>query len=291
MKVAVATDTNSGMFEEEAKKMNIGMVRMPIVIDEEMLFEGVDIDEESFFEALYSGKDVTTSQPSPGSVMEVWDELLDQGYDEVVYIPMSSALSGSCETAIMLADDYEGKVQVVDCKRISVTQLDAVLTAVKLAEKGLSAKEIKDHLEETSSDSGIYVAVDTLEFLKKGGRITPAVYTIGTALNIKPILSLDGGKLDSFAIVISLKHAMPKMISAIKKDIETKFHDDWQHIKIYCAGAGLIKEEIAAYLHQINKAFSDQEVSYSSLPLSICTHVGKGAIGIGFTYQKDEALL
>lgn len=174
MKTAVVTDTNSGITAELGKELGVYVVPMPVMIDGKTYYEGVNLTQEAFFQSLMSGGDITTSQPSPGDVMELWDSVLTEGYDELVYIPMSSGLSNSCASAIILAGDYEGRVQVADNHRISVTQYASILDALKLAKEGKNAFEIKKALEAAAYDASIYIAVDTLEFLKKGGRITPA---------------------------------------------------------------------------------------------------------------------
>ena len=195
MKTAVMTDTNSGIMKAEADSMGIFLIPMPVIIDDETHYEGIDLTEDSFYGSLTGGQNVSTSQPSPGDLMDLWDDILEQGYDEIIHIPMSSGLSASCSTAISLSDDYDGKVQVADNHRISVTQRESVMHAKKLAEAGKSAKEIKEVLEAEAYNSSIYIAVDTLEFLKKGGRVTAAGAALGSVLNIKPILTIQGGKL------------------------------------------------------------------------------------------------
>ena len=195
MKTAVMTDTNSGIMKAEADSMGIFLIPMPVIIDDETHYEGIDLTEDSFYGSLTGGQNVSTSQPSPGDLMDFWDDILEQGYDEIIHIPMSSGLSASCSTAISLSDDYDGKVQVADNHRISVTQRESVMHAKKLAEAGKSAKEIKEVLEAEAYNSSIYIAVDTLEFLKKGGRVTAAGAALGSVLNIKPILTIQGGKL------------------------------------------------------------------------------------------------
>ena len=192
MKTAVMTDTNSGIMKAEADSMGIFLIPMPVIIDDETHYEGIDLTEDSFYGSLTGGQNVSTSQPSPGDLMDLWDDILEQGYDEIIHIPMSSGLSASCSTAISLSDDYDGKVQVADNHRISVTQRESVMHAKKLAEAGKSAKEIKEVLEAEAYNSSIYIAVDTLEFLKKGGRVTAAGAALGSVLNIKPILTIQG---------------------------------------------------------------------------------------------------
>lgn len=220
MKTAVVTDSNSGITQEEAKKEGIFILPMPVIVDGVTRYEGQDLTQEMFYGSLTSGIDVTTSQPSPGDVMDLWDKVLAGGYEELVYIPMSSGLSNSCETAILLSDDYDGKVQVVDNHRISVTQREAVMEAVRLVAAGTSAKAVKEDLEARAYDSSIYITVDTLEYLKKGGRVTPAGAAIGAVLNIKPVLTIQGERLDAFAKVRGMRKGKDKMIEALKKDFQ-----------------------------------------------------------------------
>ena len=216
MKTAVVTDTNSGITAELGKELGVYVVPMPVMIDGKTYYEGVNLTQEAFFQSLMSGGDITTSQPSPGDVMELWDSVLTEGYDELVYIPMSSGLSNSCASAIILAGDYEGRVQVADNHRISVTQYASILDALKLAKEGKNAFEIKKALEAAAYDASIYIAVDTLEFLKKGGRITPAAAAAGSVLNIKPILTIQGDRLDAFTKVRGTKRCRAKLIEALK---------------------------------------------------------------------------
>ena len=244
MKTAVMTDSNSGISRREAEKLGIFSLPMPVIINGETCYEGVDLTQEMFYESLKGGKDVSTSQPSPGEVMGMWDEILAGGYDEIVHIPMSSGLSNSCEAAISLAAEYDGKVQVVDNHRISVTLRESVLEARELAESGLSAREIKKELEERAYDSIIYIAVDTLEFLKKGGRVTPAAAALGAVLNIKPVLTIQGERLDAFAKVRGMKKGKHRMLEALKNDLATRFQGvDMSRVVIGGAGAGLSAEE------------------------------------------------
>ena len=195
-KIAIATDSNSGITQAQAKELGIFVLPMPFMINEETFYEDITLDQEGFYEKLESGADVVTSQPSPESVLNLWKEILEN-YDEIVHIPMSSGLSGSCQSAMMLAEDFDGKVQVVNNQRISVTQRQSALDALMLAERGLDAVEIKDALEADKFNSSIYIMLDTLYYLKKGGRITPAAAAIGTLLKLKPVLQIQGEKLDA----------------------------------------------------------------------------------------------
>ncbi len=287
MRTAIVTDTNSGITKEIAKDWGIYVIHMPIIINDETFYEGDTISEEDFFAALSSDKQISTSQPSPGDVMDLWDQLLDNGYDEVVYIPMSSGLSNSCAAATGYAQDYEGKVQVVDNHRISVTMYESVLQARDMANEGASAKEIKEFLEEDAYNSSIYLAVNTLEYLKKGGRVTPAAALLGAVLSIKPILTIQGEKLDSYAKSRgSMKKAEEKMIKAIQSDIEKRFSDkDMSKVHIGAAGAGLSKEEQEEWVALLKKRFPDYSIFYSPLSASVSVHTGPGAVGIGISFR------
>ena len=221
-KVIIMTDSNSGITQTQAKEMGVVVLPMPFYINEEMFYEDIDLSQEQFYEKLQAGGDIKTSMPLVGDVTDKWDELLKE-YDEVVYIPMSSGLSSSCETAYMLSQDYDGKVEVVNNQRISVTMRQSVIDAKNLAEAGKSAKEIKDILEAAKFDSSIYIMVDTLTYLKKGGRITPAAAALGTLLKLKPVLQIQGEKLDAFAKARTVKQAKNIMIEAMKSDFEKRF--------------------------------------------------------------------
>lgn len=287
MRTAIVTDTNSGITKEIAKEWGIYVIHMPIIINDETFYEGDTISEEDFFTALSSDKQISTSQPSPGDVMDLWDQILDTGYDELVYIPMSSGLSNSCAAATGYAQDYEGKVQVVDNHRISVTMYESVLQARNMAREGASAKEIKDFLEEDAYNSSIYLAVNTLEYLKKGGRVTPAAALLGTVLSIKPILTIQGEKLDSYAKSRgSMKKAQEKMIKAIQSDLEKRFaNKDMSKLHIGAAGAGLGKTEQEEWVALLKKRFPDYDIFYSPLSASVSVHTGPGAVGIGISFR------
>ncbi len=279
-KIAVITDTNSGMSNEEAAKLGVIIVPMPFNISGTEYFEGISLTQDQFYEKLVGGDDISTSQPTPGSVMEIWDKALED-HDEVVYIPMSSGLSSSCQTALMLAEDYDGKIQVVNNHRISVTQKSAVLDALYLANKGLSAEQIKDKLLEEKANSSIYITLDTLYYLKKGGRITPAAAALGTLLKIKPVLQIQGEKLDSFAKARTMKAARQTMIDAIKADIEGKiseggkykFNVNVAHTNNYEAANQLI-EDLKVEIPQAEAYYVDP------LSLSVACHIGPGALAI-----------
>ena len=223
-KVIVVTDSNSGITPDEAKKLGVEVIPMPFYIDEQMYYENIDLTQEQFYEKLTAGGDIKTSMPLVGDVTDKWDEFLKEN-DEIVYIPMSSGLSSSCETAYMLSQDYDGKVQVVNNQRISVTMRQSVIDAKNLAEAGKNAAEIKQILEDAKFESSIYIMVDTLNYLKKGGRITPAAAALGTLLKLKPVLQIQGEKLDAFAKARTVKQAKSIMIDAMKSDFEKRFNN------------------------------------------------------------------
>lgn len=281
MRTAVITDSNSGITKEEAQELGLFLLPMPVIIDGEVYYDGKNLTEAEFFAALKGGKDVKTSQPSPGEVMELWDQVLAQGYDEIVYIPMSSGLSESCSTAKNLAEDYDGKVYVVDNHRISVTQKSSALDALAMVKKGIPAAEIQKKLNDSAYESSIYVAVDTLEFLKKGGRVTAAGAALGSMFNIKPILSIQGEKLDAFAKVRGMKKCEAKMIEALRKDIEERFSKDAWKLRLMVAGSDLEQEAIENWRSAVSDAFPGYDVSYDPLALSVSCHIGPGGLGIG----------
>lgn len=278
-KVAIATDSNSGITQAAAKELGISVIPMPFYINEDLYFEDITLSQEQFYEKLQSDCTITTSQPAPADVMELWDKLLND-YDQVVYIPMSSGLSNSCETAMMLASDYEGKVFVVNNQRISVTQKRSVLDAIELAKMGKSGEEIKNILEETKLDSSIYITVDTLKYLKQGGRVTPAAAAIGTILNIKPVLQIQGEKLDSFAKARGFKQAKKIMLDAVEKDIKERFGGE----KVHLQGAYTCSEEEAeVWKKEIEARFPGYTVEMDKLSLSVSCHIGPGSIAIACT--------
>ena len=289
MKTAVMTDTNSGIMKAEADSMGIFLIPMPVIIDDETHYEGIDLTEDSFYGSLTGGQNVSTSQPSPGDLMDFWDDILEQGYDEIIHIPMSSGLSASCSTAISLSDDYDGKVQVADNHRISVTQRESVMHAKKLAEAGKSAKEIKEVLEAEAYNSSIYIAVDTLEFPKKGGRVTAAGAALGSVLNIKPILTIQGGKLDAFAKTRGMKKCKQKMVEALKNDRETRFKDaDDKHLLVGAAGSNLTEEEAAEWKQMLVEAFPNSYVYYDPLSFSVGCHIGPKGYGMGISVCSED---
>ena len=287
MKTAIMTDTNSGITKDIAKELGIYVIPMPVIIDEKTYYENDTITEEEFFCALSGDRHITTSQPSPGDVMDLWDQILDEGYDELVYIPMSSGLSNSCAAALGYSQEYDGKVEVIDNHRISVTMYQSVLHARDLALQGASAKEIKTALEYDAYNSSIYLAVNTLEYLKKGGRITPAAALIGSVLSIKPILTIQGEKLDSYAKTRgSMKKAEEKMLSAVQSDIEKRFASlDQTKLHIGAAGAGLTVEQQEEWVNLLRSKFPGADIFYSPLSASVSVHTGPGAVGIGISFR------
>lgn len=279
-RVAVVTDSNSGITQEMAKELGMFVLSMPFTIDNKEYFEGVDLNYDEFYEKLEGNSEIFTSQPSPASIMGLWDSILEE-YDELVYIPMSSGLSSTCQTAIMLSEDYNGKVQVINNQRISVTQSCSCLDALKLAKMGKSAAEIKNILEEDKLNASIYIMLDTLSYLKKGGRITAAAAALGTLLRLKPVLQIQGDKLDAFAKARTSSQGKTIMINAIKNDIENRFGGiEKKNVKLYVVhtknidGAKEFKAEVQAAIPEINVE------SASELPMSIACHIGPGTIAI-----------
>ena len=277
-KVAVITDSNSGITQAQAKELGIRVLPMPFMINEETFFEDITLTQEEFYEKLESGADVVTSQPSPEAVMELWRKVLEE-YDEIVHIPMSSGLSGSCQSAMLLAEEYGGRVQVVNNQRISVTQRQSCLDAKLLAEKGMNAKEIREFLEADKFNSSIYIMLDTLYYLKKGGRITPAAAAIGTMLRLKPVLQIQGDKLDAFAKARTTNQGKSIMINAMKNDIETRFGGmtEDKHIWLQIAHTANL-EAALAYKEEIRAQFPGYDIHIDALSLSVACHIGPGAL-------------
>lgn len=286
-RIAVITDSNSGINFEDAKELGIKVLPMPFLIDGKTYFEEISLSQEEFFEKLENDVDISTSQPSPESVMKIWDEALEEA-DEVVYIPMSSGLSSSCHTALMLADDYDGKVQVVDNQRISVTQRQSVLDAMELAKRGLTAVQIKEKLEKVKFESSIYIMLDTLKYLKKGGRITPAAAAFGSALRLKPVLTIQGEKLDAYTIAKTKKQGVKKMLAAIEDDINKRFGGTDHMENIHMEIAHTKNPEAAEDLkQQIIEKFGVTEVDLYPLSLSIACHIGPGYIAVACSKVID----
>lgn len=278
--VGIVTDSNSGITQAAARELGIHVLPMPFMIDGETFYEDLNLTQEEFYEKLKSGADIATSQPDPESVMKLWDTLL-KDYDEIVYIPMSSGLSGSCQSALMLAEEYDGKVQVVNNQRISVTQRQSCLDAKLLASKGMSAGEIRDFLEEDKFNSSIYIMLDTLYYLKKGGRITPAAAAIGTMLRLKPVLQIQGDKLDAFAKARTANQGRSIMINAIKNDIENRFGGMTEDKHIWLEIAHTANAEGAeAYKQEVLEYFPGYDIHIDALSLSVSCHIGPGALAL-----------
>ena len=282
-KIAIVTDSNSGITQDQAKKMGVHVIPMPFYINETLYLEGVTLTQEEFYERLKNDEPISTSQPSPAEVCGLWDMILKEN-DEIVHIPMSSGLSNSCETAMGLARDYDGKVQVVDNQRISVTQYQSVADALALREAGKSAAEIKEVLEAEKLESSIYITLETLKYLKKGGRITPAAAAIGTVLNLKPVLQIQGEKLDAYAKVRGKKQAKRVMLKAAQEDMQERFAE-YEKEGLMCIESAYSgnPEEAEEFKKEIEAAFPGHEVRMAPLSLSIACHIGYGALAIGCT--------
>ena len=276
MRTAIVVDTNSGIMPEEAARMGISLIPMPFLIDGKEYLEGENCSQEFFFERLAAGAEVGTSQPSPGGIAELWERLLEEN-DAVLHFPMSSSLSGSCQTAKALALDYPGRVFVVDNRRISVTLRESVRGAQRLLAEGKSAEEVHRILEERGGESSIYIAVNTLEYLKKGGRVTAAGAAMGTLLNLKPVLQIQGGKLDAFKKCRGMAAACDAMLQAMEKDLRERFPG--QEMRLFAAYSG-DRAAGESWLGQVRAAFPEREVELAALPLSICCHIGSGALAI-----------
>ena len=286
--VAIVTDSNSGISQAEGKELGIYVIPMPFLVDGKLYFEDVDMNKEQFYHFLENDADLSTSQPSPGDVMDLWDKLLKE-YDEIVHIPMSSGLSASCSTAMGLARDYDGKVQVVDNQRISVTMQQSVMDAKHLAAAGKSAAQIKEILEKEALESSIYLMVDTLKYLKKGGRITPAAALLGSALNLKPILQIQGDKLDAYKKVRGLKAAKKNMLEAMKKDVEGRFSDYVTKGQLKLHVAYSTDEETAKqWKEEVQNMFPDIAITrMDPLSFSVTCHTGPGVLAIAASHALD----
>ena len=285
-RIAIMTDSNSGITQDESKELGVYVLPMPFYIDGKMYYEDIDLSQEQFYEKLKQDCEIKTSMPLVGDVTDQWEELLKE-YDEIVYIPMSSGLSSSCETAYMLSQDYDGRVQVVNNQRISVTQRQSVMDAKQLSEQGKSAAEIKQILEDVKSESSIYIMLDTLYYLKKGGRITPAAAALGTLLKLKPVLQIQGDKLDAFAKARTAKQGKNIMIETMKKDFEERFESPdgkKMHLEIAYSDD---KEAAEAFKEEVQKAFPDNEIVMNPLSLSVSCHIGPGAIAIACSKAID----
>lgn len=291
-KVAIMTDSNCGFMPDEGEKLGICVIPMPFIVDGQTYYEGKDISPEQFYRKLGEGAHISTSQPSAGDVMDTWRRLL-KDHEEVVFIPMSSGLSSTCASAAMLAQEPEfaGKVHVVDNHRISVTQAQSVLDAQILAKRGYSGEQIRRTLEAEAMDATIYIAVDTLEYLKKGGRVTPAAAAIGTVLHIKPVLTIQGGKLDAFAKVRGTKAAFKTMCKVLEEELHTRFESLYQKGLLKAGIANTLMEEkkLEEFKEGMRERFPDLELFHLPLTMSIATHTGPGSLGIGLVRcYRDE---
>ncbi|MDD5940814.1 MAG: DegV family protein [Lachnospiraceae bacterium] len=287
-KVAIVTDSNSGITQSQAKDLGINVIPMPFMFgdSDETYYEDINLTREEFFQRLKEGQTVHTSQPSPVDVLKVWDSVLDNGYDQIVYIPMSSGLSGSCQSAMMLSSDYDGRVQVVNNQRISVTQKRSVLDALALADKGWDASKIKARLEEVKFESSIYIMLDTLLYLKRGGRITPAAAAIGTFLKLKPVLQIKGEKLDAFSKARTVQQGKNTMINAMKSDID-KLYGGLQNVYLYAVHAQC-EDAFEPWYQEVKDAFPGGDIAPDRLSLSISCHIGPGALAIACSKKLPE---
>lgn len=287
-KVAILTDSNSGITQQQAAQLGIYVIPMPFFIDGEQYFEGINLSQEEFYEKLKTDADISTSQPSVGELQDKWDELLKE-YDEIVFIPMSSGLSGTCQTATMLAEDYDGKVCVVNNQRISVTMRQSVLDALLLANQGKTAAQIKAILEEHKMESSIYITLETLKYLKKGGRITPAAAAIGTVLNLKPVLQIQGEKLDAFSKTRGKASAKKIMLKAMQDDLDGRFAEFAKagRIHIEAAYAGN-EEEANEWAELIKETYPQFDFNMDPLSLSVACHIGYGALAIAASAYIPE---
>lgn len=288
-RIAVITDSNSGITQAQAKELSVFVLPMPFMINEETYFEDINLTQEEFYKRLEEGADISTSQPSPEEVMKLWKEKLAE-YDEIVHIPMSSGLSGSCQSAMMLASEpkFEGKVHVVNNQRISVTQRQSVLDAVKMAENGMSGAQIKEALEADKFNSSIYIMLDTLYYLKKGGRITPAAAALGTLLRLKPVLQIQGEKLDAFAKARTSGQGKSIMINAIKNDINNRFGGLTEEKGIWLQMAYTGDRKAAEqFKAEVMEAFPGYEIHMDPLSLSVACHIGPGALAVACCKKMD----
>lgn len=286
-RIAIVTDSNSGITQKQAQELGVFVLPMPFIVNGETFYEDISLSQNEFYEKLKDDADISTSQPMIGNVLDLWDKVLED-YDALVHIPMSSGLSGSCETAIALAEDYDGRVAVVNNQRISVTQRQSVLDALELVKRGKSASEIRDILENMKLESSIYIMMDTLKYLKKGGRITPAAAAIATVLRIRPVLQIQGEKLDAFAKARSEKHAKSIMIEALRKDIETRF-GGLNNVWIFEAHTN--NDEAARDFAQMIETELGVPVSHCDpLSLSVSCHIGPGALAVACTKKIDSFL-
>lgn len=286
-KIAIITDSNSGITQKEAQQLGITVLAMPFYIDEQLFLEDITLTQEEFYKRLAEDANISTSQPSPADVMETWEKLLEE-YDEIVHIPMSSGLSNSCQTAFVLAREFHDRVQVVDNQRISVTQRQSVLDAMELAKAGKDAVQIKEILEKEAGESSIYITLETLKYLKKGGRITPAAAALGTVLNLKPVLQIQGDKLDAFSKARGKKQAKRTMLQAMKADLEGRFKEyvDRDLICLQAAYTGN-KEEAMEWKKELENQFPRMPVYMAPLSLSVACHIGQGALAVAASKKVE----
>ena len=289
-KTAIVTDSNSGITQSQAGDLGIYVIPMPFYIDEQLLLEDITLTQKEFYQRLEDDAEIFTSQPSPADVMELWEKILEE-YEAIVHIPMSSGLSNSCQTAQALAKEYNGKVQVVNNQRISVTQRQSVLDAITLAAAGRSASEIREILEKEKAESSIYITVESLKYLKKGGRITPAAAAIGTVLNLKPVLQIQGEKLDALSKARGKKQAKRTMVQAMKKDFEGRFAGYVQS-GLMCLEAAYTgnQEEALEWKKELEAAFPGMPIHMDPLSLSVACHIGYGALAVACAKKVEIEL-
>ena len=275
-KIAIVTDSNSGITQAQGKELGIHVIPMPFYINEELFYEDITLTQEQFYQKLAEDAEISTSQPSPADVIELWENLL-KDYDEIIHIPMSSALSSACETAMTFAKEFDGKVHVIDNQRISITMRQSVLDAIEMVEKGFNASEIEEVLMREKLEGSIYITVDTLKYLKKGGRVTPAAAALGTVLNLKPVLQIQGGKLDSYAKVRGMKAAKKTMIEAMKNDLEGRFAGKQMHMQI----AHTCPDDVVQkWKEELEAVFPGFDIYVDRLSLSVSCHIGPGALAV-----------
>ncbi len=277
-KVAIVTDSNSGITRNQAEQLGIFVVPMPFMIEQDQYLEGINLSQEEFYEKLKQDIPISTSQPAISDVVDLWNDILNH-YESVVHIPMSSGLSSSYSTAQMLCEDFDGKVQVVNNQRISVTQRQSVLDAIELAKRDMSASEIKEKLEQVKYESSIYIMVDTLKYLKRGGRITAAAAALGTLLKLKPVLQIQGEKLDAYAKARTVRQAKTIMLDAMKKDIEQRFGGDYHNVHLAIAHTDN-EDEALNFKQQVEEAFPGVEIYVDHLSLSVSCHIGPGSLAL-----------
>lgn len=285
--IAILTDSNSGITRAEGARLGVHVIPMPFYINDRLCYEDIDLTQEMFYEQLREEAVIRTSTPVVGDLLDSWEQLLKE-YDEIVYIPMSCALSSSCAAATALADDYDGRVHVVNNQRISVTQRQSVLDAQALARQGKSGEEIREYLERTKFDSSIYICLTTLEYLRRGGRITPAAAALGTLLRLHPVLQIQGEKLDSYAKCRTLKQAKLTMLEAVRRDIQERFGGDTDGVWIAGAYSGARDAEAETWLEEIQTAFPGKKVVFQPLSLSVSCHIGPGSLAVTCVKKLPE---